>query len=287
MHSPISSPHNVHVRRAARLRDRRGRDQQQRILIEGAREIQQAAQAGVAVERVFVPEQPPPDDHAEKIVSALLQQGAVVHRTGAPAMRKVCYGQRAELVAIARTPQPCFADFNPPPCPLLAILENIQKPGNVGAILRTADAAGVDGVVIVDAGTDLFNPHVIRASLGTVFSLPVFATSFHDLQDWLHLHPADLILTRVDARWSYTEIDFRKPTAIVLGGEAPGLSTRWNALPHRAVALPMRGQADSLNVSVTAAVMFYESRRQRDLAEPADHTAPAHANGEAHAGPGG
>jgi TrmH family RNA methyltransferase len=147
----------------------------------------------------------------------------------------------------------------------VAVLEGVEKPGNVGAVLRSADAAGVSAVILADPRTDLYNPNAIRASLGTIFTMPVCEAASGDVLARLREHECMILAARVDGAVPYTEVDYRRPTAIVLGSEAAGLSPIWTGDDIRAVRLPMRGVADSLNVSVTAAVLFYEALRQRSV----------------------
>jgi TrmH family RNA methyltransferase len=147
--------------------------------------------------------------------------------------------------------------------PLVAVVEGIEKPGNLGAILRSADAAGLDAVIVADGRTDLFNPNTIRASLGTVFRETVVTAPSADAITWLRERELKVISARPDAESLYSAADFRGGTAIVLGSEAGGLSDTWRRVETHAVRLPMRGLADSLNVSTAAAVLFYEALRQR------------------------
>ena len=139
----------------------------------------------------------------------------------------------------------------------------MEKPGNLGAVLRSADAAGVSAVIVADGRTDLYNPNAIRASLGTIFTLPVCEAASGEVLAWLRQRKYNIFAARVDGSVAYTAVDYRGPTAIVLGSEAAGLSSIWTGDDIQAVRLPMLGVADSLNVSVTAAVLFYEALRQR------------------------
>ncbi|HXR27252.1 MAG TPA: TrmH family RNA methyltransferase, partial [Candidatus Baltobacteraceae bacterium] len=171
---------------------------------------------------------------------------------------------RDGIVAVARPPHRALADLALPPEPLVAVLEGVQKPGNVGAILRTADAAGLDAVVLADPATDLYNPNTIRASLGCIFSVPVAAAGTDEVLAWLRDLGLSVVVARVGAPRRYSDVDYRPGTAIVLGSEASGLTDRWSGPSVDAVRLPMAGLADSLSVSAAAAVLFYEARRQRD-----------------------
>jgi TrmH family RNA methyltransferase len=150
------------------------------------------------------------------------------------------------------------------------VTEDLEKPGNLGAILRSADGAGADALIAI-GGTDLFNPNVIRASVGTIFSVPIATATAAATRAWLGEHRLRIVTARVDADRMHTEADLAGPLAIVLGSEAEGLSEAWRGSDVEPIRLPMLGIADSLNVSVAAAVLLYEARRQRDAA-PTRHT---------------
>jgi TrmH family RNA methyltransferase len=158
-----------------------------------------------------------------------------------------------------------------PPEPLIAVVEGVEKPGNLGAILRTADGAGLHAVIVAESATDLFNPNIIRASVGTVFAVPVSVASSGEVLTWLQARQIAVVAARVDGSVDYTDADYRGAVAIALGSEARGLSGAWAELARASVRVPMLGVADSLNVSATAAVLFYEALRQRR--EPGDRTA--------------
>ena len=144
------------------------------------------------------------------------------------------------------------------------MLEGVEKPGNIGAVLRSADAAGVSALIVADGGTDLFNPNTIRASLGTIFTVPVCSASAAAVRDWLLAAKLAIFAARVDAEAIYSDADFTRPAAIVLGSEAAGLTGVWSGAGITPIRLPMKGAVDSLNVSATAAVLFYEALRQRE-----------------------
>ena len=150
----------------------------------------------------------------------------------------------------------------------MAVLEGLEKPGNVGAVLRSADGAGVDAVIVADPRTDLFNPNTIRASLGTVFGAGVCTATAAETLAWLRRLGVPIFAARPEATLDYADVDYRGGAAIVLGSEAEGLSAAWTAADVTAMRLPMRGVADSLNVSATAAVLFYEAQRQRAPLKP-------------------
>jgi len=262
---PITSTHNPRVKRAIRLRERRQREKHGRFLIEGIRELRLALRSGIAVEELFAcPELC--DQEAQQIVDQWAERVAQVFSVSHDLIDKLCYGDRAEgLLAVAVTPSRRLEDLRLPERPLLAVLEGIEKPGNIGAILRSADGAGVDAVIVADPATDLFNPHTIRASLGTIFTLPIAGAPSDEVAAWLHEHHLRVFAARVEGAVPYTQADFTQPAAIVRGSETSGLSAAWAGPQITAVSLPMFGGADSLNVSAAGAVLFYEALRQRRL----------------------
>ena len=260
----ITSVHNPRVKQAVRLRDHRQRRKEQLILIDGVRELARAIAAGVALARSLrlpgiVPQRggpaAPGDSARQRRPAARRDRGGLRQAGFWPASEGV--------VGVAAVPQRRLEDLVLPANPLVAVLEGVEKPGNVGAVLRSADGAGVSALVVADPRTDLFNPNVIRASLGTVFSLPVAAAAPGDVLAWLRGRGLQILAARVEGSVSYTEVDYRQPTAIVLGSEAQGLTSLWSGDDVRAIRLPMLGVADSLNVSAAAAVLFYEALRQR------------------------
>jgi TrmH family RNA methyltransferase len=186
-------------------------------------------------------------------------------------MEKLAFGNRVEgLVAVAEPPRRTLADLALPADALVAIVEGVEKPGNLGAILRTADAAGIAALVVSDGGTDLYNPNAIRASLGAIFSIPVCQAATDATLEWLRISAFRILATRVDGAALYSEADFRGRVAIVLGSEARGLSPAWDTAEAISITLPMLGSVDSLNLSATAAVLFYEALRQRGLRDRSD-----------------
>jgi TrmH family RNA methyltransferase len=260
----ITSPQNQRVKDAVRLRHGRHRQKQRRILIDGAREIARAIGGGANLLEVFVCENLCTSDDEKQLLAMLPNSGAEVLHVTRGIFEKLAFGHRAEgVLAVAEMPRPKLDDLRLPRDPLVAVLEGVQKPGNVGAVLRSADATGISAVIVADAATDLYNPNAIRASLGTIFTVPLCAAEASDVLAWLRRLELSMVAARVDGSVPYTEVDFRRPTAIVLGSEAEGLSDVWHTGDVTPVRLPMLGAADSLNVSATAAVLFYEALRQR------------------------
>jgi TrmH family RNA methyltransferase len=285
----ITSLQNPRVKAAVKLRLARERKKQARIIIDGARELLRAWQAGIDLVEVFVCEELCKSDECREVIKALAEpvaHGAVARAHSAlrtphsellhvsPAVfAKLAFGERAEgAVGVAKAPSTSLAGLSLAANPLVAVLEGVEKPGNVGAVLRSADAAGISALIVADGGTDLYNPNAIRASVGTIFTVPVCTAASAETIDWLRGRGLAIYTARVDAELDYTQVDFRRPCAIVLGSEADGLTELWRPSSSSAVVsggaitpikLPMLGVADSLNVSATAAVLFYEALRQR------------------------
>jgi TrmH family RNA methyltransferase len=260
----ITSPANPRVKAAARLRDRRGRDDQRRIIIDGVREIGRALAGGVTLIELFWFPPLCSDPEHEAILQAARRTNCELIEVSPPVMEKLAFGNRVEgLVAVAETPRRTLAELALPAAGLLAVVEGIEKPGNLGAVLRTADAAGVAALIVADGGTDLYNPNAIRASLGAIFTVPVAPANSAQALAWLRAEGFRMLASRVDGAEPYTAADFRGRTAVILGSEARGLSDIWRAADIVPIKVPMLGQVDSLNLSATAAVLFYEAVRQR------------------------
>lgn len=260
----ITSLQNPKVKDAVRLCDRRHREKQGRIRIDGARELDRAMAAGLPMLEVFVCQALCQGDDARRVLERLAGLPTEVLEVSQAVFEKLAFGSRAEgVLGVAATPPTALQRIQLPERPLVAVLEGIEKPGNVGAVLRSADCAGLSALIVADSRTDLFNPNAIRASLGTLFTLPVAAASAAETLAWLRRHQLAIYAARVDGSVPYTQADFRQPAAIVLGSEADGLSEAWCAEGVAPIRLPMLGMADSLNVSATAAVLFYEALRQR------------------------
>jgi TrmH family RNA methyltransferase len=260
----ITSRQNPHVKDAVRLRSHRGRDEAGRFLIDGTREVRRALAAGIRPVEAFICEELCSTDDSRQAARALQTAGAEMLYVSPAVYAKLCFGDRDDgVVVVAEAPRRWPAELRLPPEPLVAVVEQLEKPGNVGAILRSADAAGVDAVVVADGRSDLFNPNTIRASLGTVFRDNVAEGSAAEVVAWLREHRLRVFAARPDAMLCYTDADLRGGVAIVVGSEAEGLTTAWSGPEITAVRLPMCGLADSLNVSTAAAVLFYEALRQR------------------------
>jgi RNA methyltransferase, TrmH family len=260
----ITSVHNPRVKAAARLRERSARDEQGRIIIDGVREIGRALASGVALQEIYCFTALCDDDKHQQLLADAKRAGAEIVEVSPQIIEKLSFGQRVTgLVAVGHRPQRTLHEVQISANALVAIIEGAEKPGNLGAIVRTANAAGVSAVIVADGGTDVYNPNAIRASLGAIFCMPVVAATSEDALAWLHERNFQVFAARVDGSIDYTAADFRGRAAIALGSEAHGLSERWRAEDIIGVRLPLLGSVDSLNLSATAAVLFYEALRQR------------------------
>jgi len=269
MTTMIDSPSNPRVRAAAALRDRRDRDATGRTLVDGAREARRALEAGARVVTAFTCPDLLSGEDGDAALELARSRGTEIIELSRRAFEKVAYGDRADgIVLVVEVPPTDLATIDLAGLehpPLVVVTEGLEKPGNLGAILRSADGSGADALVAI-GGTDLFNPNVVRASVGTIFSVPIAAATAAATRAWLRERGLRIVTARVDADRLHTDADLAGPLAIVLGSEAEGLSAAWLGADVEPVRLPMLGIADSLNVSVAAAVLLYEARRQRDSA---------------------
>jgi TrmH family RNA methyltransferase len=260
----ISSLHNPRVKLAAALRERKHRDKQRRFLIDGARELGRALAAGVAIDELFVCQRLSSSAESQAVLAQARSRPIPMVEVTPAVFEKLAFGQRLEgVLGVGRTPDRPLAALVLPAHPLVAVLDSVEKPGNLGAVLRSAEAAGVSAVIAADAATDLFNPAVIRASQGAVFSMPLAEAATADVLAWLRDRRLRVFAARVEGTLHPWQANFREPAAIVLGSEAHGLSAAWQAAETESIRIPMHGQVDSLNVAAAAAVLFYEALRQR------------------------
>jgi len=262
----ILSPQNDRVKALVRLRDDRGaRTEAGAMLLEEPRLIRRALDAGHPLSEAWhCPELP--DDEAAALARDLRAAGVPMVRAGLHVMEKLAYRRKpAPLLAVAALPRTDLdgLDARLPSSPLLLVLHHVEKPGNLGAVLRTASGAGVDGVLIA-GGADLGNPNALRAGTGAVFTVPCAAAAPHAALDWLRARGLRLLAATPDHAVVHHTLDLTGPVALILGAEDTGLPADWLAAAHARVRIPMHGAADSLNVSVAAAVLAYEAERQRN-----------------------
>lgn len=261
----IHSRQNDQVKNLVKLRERKHRDRQERFLVEGLREIGHAVGAGYQLEDLYYcPEFFPAEAHAAFIGKLRKEESIRITRLSEDAFIKASLREGPDgLLAVARQEANALSQLKLPKDPLLLILEGIEKPGNLGAILRSADGAGADAVILVDCVLDLYNPNTIRSSQGLVFALPIVQAERDALAQWLDAKSIRICATTPDTSLQHWDIDLQGPTAILMGSESHGLTEFWLEKAQDKIRIPMQGRADSLNVAAAAAVCLYEARRQR------------------------
>ncbi len=260
----ITSTANQRVKDVVKLRDRRHRDETGLTVIDGAREISRAVCTGVELVTVFFCAEFLKEEEARQVKETLANGKAELIEVAPPVFEKLAFGERREgLLAVARPRSSTWAVLDKKDRPFVVVLEGVEKPGNLGAVLRSCDGAGVDALVIGGAGTDVFNPNVIRASLGTVFAVPVIQSAEGEALEFFRKRNIRVVATTPSASRCYDEEDLSLPLAVVLGNEQEGLKNFWLEKCDARIKLPMQGQADSLNVSNTAAILVYEVLRRK------------------------
>jgi TrmH family RNA methyltransferase len=263
----ITSPANVRLKSLVSLRRRRAREDAGLTLIEGYDELSLALDAGVVPRAVYhCPELMLDPSVQQDVVRRVKALGSDTQQLGRAAFEKVAYRQGPDgFLAVVDSVVRSCADLSVGLAPLALICQGVEKPGNLGAMLRTADAAGVEAVVAVDPVTDWSNPNLVRASKGTVFSVPVASAGTAEALAWLSEHGIALAATTPDTDLNYTDVDYTGPIAIAVGAEKYGLTEEILAAATYRIRIPMAGRANSLNVATSAAVVIYEAVRQRGV----------------------
>jgi TrmH family RNA methyltransferase len=264
----ITSLQNKQIKNIVKLHVRKHRDRRQKMIIEGHRAILRAVENNYPLNELYIC---PALFFGKKDESSLIQRvakiGACITEVAEGAFRKMAYRQRPEgLLAIAPQIRYTLNGHLAAANGFYLIAESIEKPGNLGAILRSADGAGANGVIVCDPGTDLFHPNVIRASVGAFFTVPILESSTEYALAWCRKNNIHILATTPHANTIYTNVNMTGPIAVVVGTEQYGLSQAWLERANYRVKLPMFGQADSLNVAMVAALLLYEVVRQRRLA---------------------
>ncbi|GAA4021834.1 RNA methyltransferase [Deinococcus rubellus] len=259
---PIHSLHNAQLKRLIRLRERRERLREGVFLIEGARELSRALSAGVPIEAVYTC----PDLHSEDARAlpwaGLLETGLPITELGRAAFEKISLREGPDgVLALARSEARPLPE--PPEQASVLVLDGLEKPGNVGALLRSADGAGAHATLLVGDGLDLGNPNLIRASQGSVFTQPVVVLEPQAALTWLRARGFTLLACTPQATQTYWDAPLSGRAALLLGTEHAGLSAFWQAAADIHLTIPMLGRADSLNVATAGALVLYEALRQR------------------------
>lgn len=261
MHQLITSHHNPKIKSLMALEKPRARRKQGLFVIEGKKEIRLALEAGYKIGNLFFC---PEIIHVSEL-NALLEEEKLLIPVSKDVFDKIAVRENSGgIIAVATVKTHRLEDLNLSSTPLILVLEAVEKPGNLGAILRSCDAAGIDAVIVCDPSTDIYNPNVIRSSIGCVFTNQLALTTAEEAINWLQQKKIGIVCTYLNRESvPYHTVDYTTPTAIVLGTEATGLSDRWAGHSQSNVIIPMCGKIDSMNVSTATAVIVFEAKRQR------------------------
>jgi len=263
----ISSLSNKKIKNIALLmRKQSERREQGLMVVEGEKEIRQALAGGIITDSVFICPEIAVNKNLVDACKAACPPENIFYITR-EIFAKVAYrDDSGGIIFLGRSRYYTLDQIVLPPHPLIIILENVEKPGNLGAILRTCDAAGVDLLIVCDTETDIYNPNVIRSGIGCVFTKKVIACSSDDAINWLKRNNINILAAALQTDEFYHHADLTVSSALVFGTEATGLTSKWLEAADRIIKIPMLGTIDSLNVSNSVAIMVYEAKRQRGFA---------------------
>jgi TrmH family RNA methyltransferase len=255
----ITSPQNERIKHLVQLQQKSSlRRQEGLFVVEGRRELLHCINADYEVKTIFV------DNQKDDALLDIDSKNAEIIEVSPKVYEKIAYRESTEgVVAIVKARKNTLQDFAQKEHPLYVVIEAVEKPGNLGAILRSADAAGVDGVIVCDPLTDLYNPNLIRASIGAIFTVPTVVCTSEECIAWLKENKIQILTAQLQDSNLYYDIDMKKATAIVMGTEATGLTQQWRKAADKHIRIPMCGKLDSLNVSVSSAILMFEAIRQR------------------------
>ena len=258
----IISLQNTKVKQVVALQQKSSERRKQGLfVVEGIRELQHCLDAGYEINTVFFC----PELTDTTTLTQQLPADVTSYEVTPEVYEKIAYrGGTEGVIAIVQSRQLSLKDLQLKPQPLLIVLESVEKPGNLGAILRSADAAGADAVIVCDPLTDLYNPNLIRSSIGAIFSVPCIACSSIDCIYFLKKNNIRILTAQLQDSKLYYDTDMTCGTAIIMGTESTGLTDVWRQAADAHIRIPMLGQLDSLNVSVSAAILLYEAVRQRN-----------------------
>ena len=263
----ITSLQNPKIKHLLTLQQKASlRKEEQLFVVEGLRELTHCIKSGYEIDSVFTISY---DDYLINIQVPYLTLSPTmpaVYEVSGKIYEKIAYrGSTEGVIAIVKARQHTLTmlENNATTNPVYVVLESVEKPGNLGAILRSADAAGIDGVIVCDPLTDLYNPNLIRSSIGAIFTVPVAVCSSEECIAFLKEHGIQILTAQLQDSNLYYEQDMTKGTASVMGTESTGLTDTWRKAADAHIRIPMLGKLDSLNVSVSAAILMYEAVRQR------------------------
>lgn len=260
----LTSSKNPKIQLARTLWKRREREQSQLFLIEGFRELTRAILGKIELETLFICPELFLGSNEQLLIEQIQQSGTAIFATSPSVFRSLSYRDRPDgLLAIAKQFHRSIDELRSSSNALFIVAEGIEKPGNLGTILRSSDGAGVHGVIVCDRCTDIYNPNVVRSSVGTLFTIPVVETEGQKAIRWLKKQGIAILAATPSAKHEYTRVDLTQPIAIAVGTEQFGLSQQWMEEADLQVKIPMHGVADSLNVAMATTLLLYEAVRQR------------------------
>lgn len=265
----ITSAQNPKVKKLMLLQQKSSERRKDGLfVVEGVRELLHCVSAGFEVDTLFYCPSLMQGYEGEAEVKAMASQ-VRSFEVSPQVYGKMAYrGTTEGVIAEMKVRLLGLDDLRLPPSPLIMVLERVEKPGNLGAVLRSADAAAADAVIVCDPLTDLFNPNLIRSSIGAIFTVPTVACSSEDCIAFLKKRGISILTAQLQDSHLYYDVDMKKPTAIVMGTESTGLTNIWRNAADAHIRIPMKGRLDSLNVSVSAAILLFEAVRQRETPPP-------------------
>ena len=262
MNEVITSAQNPKIKKLLALQQKSSERRRSGLfVIEGQRELEHCITAGYDIDTVFCC-----TDIADSDALHTLPEAAKVIEVSRTIYEKIAYrGSTEGIMAEVKVKSHTLQDLTLKENPLIVVLESVEKPGNLGAILRSADAAGVDAVIVCDPLTDMYNPNLIRSSIGGIFTVQCAACSSEECISFLKENGIQILTAQLQDSSLYYDTDMKRGTAIIMGTEAVGLTNVWREAADAHIRIPMLGRLDSLNVSVSAAILMYEAVRQRNV----------------------
>ncbi|MFA7116723.1 MAG: RNA methyltransferase [Bacteroidales bacterium] len=264
----ITSVKNPKIKNLLLLEEKsKARREQKLFVVEGRRETLNCLAGGyIPIEVFFLIEKYSESDLEEIFHEDIVRACAHFFQVDKKLYAKLAYrGSTEGIVAVFKSKDNTLADLKLPENPLVLVLEGVEKPGNLGAVIRTAEAAACDAVIFCDVKTDIYNPNLIRSSIGGIFNISFAVSTTNEAISWLKEHNINILTAQLQNSELYYETDMKVATAIVIGTEDKGLTDNWRKASDKKIHIPMNGQLDSLNVSVSAAILCYEAVRQRYL----------------------
>ncbi len=258
----ITSLQNTSIKNIVKLSKSRERREQNLFIIEGARELSLALQSNYQIEAVYLYKEMFAKTRYPDVLENLSRD--IIFEISQPVFEKIAYRENSDgIVALAKPKHHRLNDIPLSEYPFIIVLEAVEKPGNLGAVLRTADAAAVDAVIICDPLADIYNPNTIRSGVGGVFTVQTAVSTSEEAFNWLEKNKINIYAAELEAADFYHKNDFTQATAIVMGTEAEGLTDFWIKNAKKRIKIPMNGKIDSLNISVSTAIITFEAMRQR------------------------